>query len=867
MQGFPTDFLHQLCPGGLPPHILNLKENARIMLLRNLNLNQAFCNGTLMRVAKMYDNVILCRNLINNKHIFIHRMVTTSKETGFPFTLKRTQFTIRLAYAITISKSQGSTFDKVGGYLDQSVFSHGQLYTMFSRVRSMNNIKVLVLNTHDQGNLGPNPDDVFVNNIVFREVLLGDQPEQPVEFLGLYKNDQNKNQYEVNNAQQNNLDINFDDIENEDNQKLNNFFDNIDQTFTYTVNKNKEQIIKHIDNNDNDNDLSQKLIENYNKNELTPPPSPQFESNEYASTNTITTKTYISDDTHKSNEKTLNENACLNNTDIYRFLNKLHKLYGTTIKGFDNPKFIIDKTIPLSKTLKPKDKFIQICEIENNHWICVAKGFKFDNSTKDNSIDMCLYDSKKRKTIDYILGNQLIKFVNENELKKRNIIKIQIQDTDEYSIDFSGYVALATAFALCRNKNPEHCKFNQNDLRSHYIQVMLKDTEFSMFPFEQRKSGIDSKTIMTYDKNTQMPKIITHMIPFKPVHSEIIPIRVQNQRENTTLKMPNINQLVSTFPLINNPLDSHQIKHIKSIVEQLPIYKQPVKVLPPQIPDNYIATTYVKQIKNIQEDSSQPILQLLPQSNPVDATDGRNTRQNLINGCWLNGTDISLFLAKLRLYLPKVDLNGKILPNNKMKGIQCKGLEPIRRLTILSWITKDYLDKYSNTDPIMKDTTFIRICNSDNNHWVCVAGGLEWAPTRKNFIDVCLFDSLPRNLIDADLGEQMKEFLREDCINKSKKHILIQIRNISQQIKSYTCGYIALANAFALCIGLNPENIEFDEENLKNHYINIMHSNSEFKMFPYRNKQANLGRKILMYLPENIQQRFIKSKERRKFKP
>jgi len=43
---------------------------------------------------------------------------------------------------MTINKSQGQTLDFVGLDLENEVFTHGQLYVGFSRVRSWNCIKV-----------------------------------------------------------------------------------------------------------------------------------------------------------------------------------------------------------------------------------------------------------------------------------------------------------------------------------------------------------------------------------------------------------------------------------------------------------------------------------------------------------------------------------------------------------------------------------------------------------------------------------------------------------------------------------------------------------------------------------------------------
>ncbi|KAF2359611.1 P-loop containing nucleoside triphosphate hydrolase, partial [Trinorchestia longiramus] len=72
-------------------------------------------------------------------------------DPNLPFTLERTRFPIRLSYAMTINKSQGQTFMKVGLFLSHPVFSHGQLYVEFSRACKLSDVRLKVIHTDKQG--------------------------------------------------------------------------------------------------------------------------------------------------------------------------------------------------------------------------------------------------------------------------------------------------------------------------------------------------------------------------------------------------------------------------------------------------------------------------------------------------------------------------------------------------------------------------------------------------------------------------------------------------------------------------------------------------------------------------------------------
>ena len=161
-EGILPEYLNSLNPQNLPPHELRLRVNSIVMLIRNISIHEGLCNGTRLRILDLNNNLLKCKILAGDKKgqvVFLIR-ITLYSDKQYPFTFKRRQFSIRLAFAMTINKAQGQTFSNVLIDLQKDVFSHG-LYVAILRVRSWNGLKLFI---------GSNKIDNKVKNYVFKEI-------------------------------------------------------------------------------------------------------------------------------------------------------------------------------------------------------------------------------------------------------------------------------------------------------------------------------------------------------------------------------------------------------------------------------------------------------------------------------------------------------------------------------------------------------------------------------------------------------------------------------------------------------------------------------------------------------------------------
>ncbi|MFH1004792.1 MAG: helix-turn-helix domain-containing protein [Bacteroidota bacterium] len=129
---------------------LHLKAEAQVMFIKN-DSEKKYVNGTLA-VIKSIDEKEILVELSEDKKVFPLEKVKwknirykLNKETG---KIKEeeigrfTQYPVRLAWAVTIHKSQGLTFDRATIDAGKS-FAAGQVYVALSRCRTMEGITLL----------------------------------------------------------------------------------------------------------------------------------------------------------------------------------------------------------------------------------------------------------------------------------------------------------------------------------------------------------------------------------------------------------------------------------------------------------------------------------------------------------------------------------------------------------------------------------------------------------------------------------------------------------------------------------------------------------------------------------------------------
>jgi hypothetical protein len=83
--------------------------------------------------------------------MFLPRITLGSEDPKLPFKFTRLQYPVRPCFAMTINKAQGQSLERVGVYLPDPVFAHGQLYVADSRVDKPDDLRMLITHQEPRG--------------------------------------------------------------------------------------------------------------------------------------------------------------------------------------------------------------------------------------------------------------------------------------------------------------------------------------------------------------------------------------------------------------------------------------------------------------------------------------------------------------------------------------------------------------------------------------------------------------------------------------------------------------------------------------------------------------------------------------------
>jgi ATP-dependent DNA helicase PIF1 len=124
----------------LDEYHINLMKGLQVMITRNINFDTGLINGTIGKIISLTTASVCIQDANKKKHVIYYHMDTNeNNKTHIKF------MPIKLAYAMSIHKSQGATLDAIEVDGSTYIFAPGQLYTALSRARSLSSIRLMNL--------------------------------------------------------------------------------------------------------------------------------------------------------------------------------------------------------------------------------------------------------------------------------------------------------------------------------------------------------------------------------------------------------------------------------------------------------------------------------------------------------------------------------------------------------------------------------------------------------------------------------------------------------------------------------------------------------------------------------------------------
>jgi ATP-dependent DNA helicase PIF1 len=125
------DFVKSNCQSQIN---LKLCVGAQVMLIHNLDIEKGLVNGSRGVIVTFKDGFPCVKFLDGNVYTLNYNVWTIKHEKGF---VEYKQVPLRLAWAVSQHKSQGSSLDFIEVDIGPTIFEYGQTYTTLSRVKKL----------------------------------------------------------------------------------------------------------------------------------------------------------------------------------------------------------------------------------------------------------------------------------------------------------------------------------------------------------------------------------------------------------------------------------------------------------------------------------------------------------------------------------------------------------------------------------------------------------------------------------------------------------------------------------------------------------------------------------------------------------
>jgi ATP-dependent DNA helicase PIF1 len=120
------------------PEFVELCVNAQVLVTTNLDQKSGIVNGTRGVVVELKPKSVVIK-LVNGSHYEVGYYKNTLVEDP---DIALSFMPLKLAYALTIHKSQGMTLDAIEIDIGHNIFASGQAYTAISRAKNLKSVKI-----------------------------------------------------------------------------------------------------------------------------------------------------------------------------------------------------------------------------------------------------------------------------------------------------------------------------------------------------------------------------------------------------------------------------------------------------------------------------------------------------------------------------------------------------------------------------------------------------------------------------------------------------------------------------------------------------------------------------------------------------